>query len=290
MENINESKTPISVKDNLWLTYWGKSYVGKCWVCAQEITVMGNDKFEVGHIQSKSNNGTDNIENLVPICKKCNGMGGMGKMNMIEYKNKYYSGDKYKVNSLIQPAPYLEQVNKDKLHAEKLIHNALDEIEKIKEKLKSDLQRSNILHSSEPTSANQRVDKTNIEEIINPIINPKLESDSIIKKKEITEKIISKLTPYNDENKTTEIRDNIKNICNSIAFDRPDILQRILSSPEFTKSEFSDKDNFIAGYNIKGTKIFVETNYTLSEGTRFYKKLKKFIESNKSVTENSLFK
>jgi 5-methylcytosine-specific restriction endonuclease McrA len=54
-------------------------------VCDLEITVT---TFHAGHIQSIKNGGSNNINNLEPICINCNL--SMGSQNLYEYKNDYH--------------------------------------------------------------------------------------------------------------------------------------------------------------------------------------------------------
>lgn len=57
-----------------------------CFVCEQKIN---KDDYECGHIVSKKLGGSDNIDNLEPICKMCNV--SMGIQNLLNYKQMYYS-------------------------------------------------------------------------------------------------------------------------------------------------------------------------------------------------------
>jgi hypothetical protein len=58
---------------------------GECFVeCGNKINIDG---FEVGHIVSVAEGGSDEIENLRPICSPCNK--SMGKQNLLNFKEKY---------------------------------------------------------------------------------------------------------------------------------------------------------------------------------------------------------
>ena len=71
----------------MWKNFFGKDYnEHNCPIC--NLTLISIIKFEVGHIISLANCGDNNIENLKPICEKCNR--SMGVKNMEEYKKKYY--------------------------------------------------------------------------------------------------------------------------------------------------------------------------------------------------------
>ncbi|MFZ3169183.1 MAG: HNH endonuclease signature motif containing protein [Candidatus Methanoperedens sp.] len=83
----SQKRRPIdkNVKSTIWKMHNGLTISGKCYVCQEPIM---HHTFEAGHIIAFANGGTDDISNLKPICKSCNG--AMGKMNLEEYKKKYY--------------------------------------------------------------------------------------------------------------------------------------------------------------------------------------------------------
>lgn len=76
---------PTSVKKKLWIDYNGKKYKGACFVCKEIIDI---NNFEAGHVIPASQNGSDNIRNLRPICKSCNR--SMGNMNLNDFKQRYH--------------------------------------------------------------------------------------------------------------------------------------------------------------------------------------------------------
>ena len=78
---------PKAVKDTIWDQSFGKEAgIGKCYCCTGEIN---SKKFDCGHIISVANSGTNNIDNLKPICSTCNK--SMGTANMEEFKMDYFS-------------------------------------------------------------------------------------------------------------------------------------------------------------------------------------------------------
>jgi 5-methylcytosine-specific restriction endonuclease McrA len=78
---------PAPLKRDCWNQRIGAGTgVGLCFCCrVQELTPFD---FEAGHIQAESCGGPTIIENLVPICGKCNR--SMGSRNMMEFILKYY--------------------------------------------------------------------------------------------------------------------------------------------------------------------------------------------------------
>lgn len=71
---------PKVIKQQLWEKYFEK-YEVKCPVnCGKYITPF---TFEIGHLVSRCNQGTNEIDNLCPICRLCNG--SMGSKNFVDY-------------------------------------------------------------------------------------------------------------------------------------------------------------------------------------------------------------
>ena len=83
INNIKKKRKEISnkVKNSLWKKY-NKNLNSKCYVCNKNITAFN---FQVGHIISITNGGTDNISNLRSICGGCNL--SIGIHNLEHYKN-----------------------------------------------------------------------------------------------------------------------------------------------------------------------------------------------------------
>jgi 5-methylcytosine-specific restriction endonuclease McrA len=64
-------KIPCALREQVWVSYIGKKYSSKCYVrwCKNEINVFD---FHVGHNVPESKNGPTVLENLRPICSRCN--------------------------------------------------------------------------------------------------------------------------------------------------------------------------------------------------------------------------
>jgi len=72
------------LKDEVWNKYIGSDIPKhKCMSC--KLTTIDCRDFECGHVQAESRGGSQDIDNLRPICRKCNGPGGMGDTNMKEF-------------------------------------------------------------------------------------------------------------------------------------------------------------------------------------------------------------
>jgi hypothetical protein len=62
-----------------------ENFVGICLCCHNELQF---ENFHVGHIKSRATGGTDEEDNLAPICQSCNM--SMRDTNMIEYQKLHY--------------------------------------------------------------------------------------------------------------------------------------------------------------------------------------------------------
>ena len=62
---------PKALREQVWLNFIGKHYTSKCFVrwCKNDINVFN---FQVGHNIPESKGGTLVLENLRPICSRCN--------------------------------------------------------------------------------------------------------------------------------------------------------------------------------------------------------------------------
>lgn len=81
-------KIPKKIREDVWDEHIGQSIgKAKCYCCKSR-DIRQSD-FDCGHIIAESKNGGINIENLRPICKRCNS--DMGSMNMNDFIEKYYS-------------------------------------------------------------------------------------------------------------------------------------------------------------------------------------------------------
>jgi 5-methylcytosine-specific restriction endonuclease McrA len=81
LSRMRKQKIPRALREQVWLTYVGKKFDSKCFVgwCGNIISAFN---FEVGHNIPESKGGTLNIDNLRPICTKCNR--SMGNMYSID--------------------------------------------------------------------------------------------------------------------------------------------------------------------------------------------------------------
>lgn len=70
-QTILKDRIPKALREQVWLTFVGKKYNSKCTVrwCKNEISVFD---FHVGHNVPESKGGKTILENLRPICARCN--------------------------------------------------------------------------------------------------------------------------------------------------------------------------------------------------------------------------
>jgi len=66
-----KAKIPKALREQIWLRDIGKKYEGKCRIvwCENKMTVFD---FQCGHDIPESHGGATILENLVPICSRCN--------------------------------------------------------------------------------------------------------------------------------------------------------------------------------------------------------------------------
>ncbi len=66
-----KAKIPCALREQVWVYYIGKKFESKCYVkwCDNIINVYD---FHCGHNIPESKNGQTTLENLRPICSRCN--------------------------------------------------------------------------------------------------------------------------------------------------------------------------------------------------------------------------
>lgn len=66
-----KKKIPIALSEQVWIVHMGRRFEGRCRVtwCKNRITVFD---YECGHNIPESKGGKTTLDNLVPICARCN--------------------------------------------------------------------------------------------------------------------------------------------------------------------------------------------------------------------------
>ena len=66
-----KAKIPAALREQVWISQMGRKFEGKCCVdwCTNTITVFD---FQSGHNIPESKGGKTTLENLIPICGRCN--------------------------------------------------------------------------------------------------------------------------------------------------------------------------------------------------------------------------
>lgn len=103
IKTIRKAKQKISkkLKNTVWEHYFSLQQGEKiCPVCNQDKIWM-ND-FECGHINPESNGGTNDLNNLLPICKGCNS--SMGKTHMEDFIKVQFPKNHDAYKNLLQKA------------------------------------------------------------------------------------------------------------------------------------------------------------------------------------------
>tara|TARA_B100001059_G_scaffold130941_1_gene131036 strand:- start:2119 stop:2460 length:342 start_codon:yes stop_codon:yes gene_type:complete len=70
-KKYKKKSIPKAVREQCWLKHYGSEFESKCHVswCDNYINVFN---FHVGHDKPESKGGTLNLDNLFPICARCN--------------------------------------------------------------------------------------------------------------------------------------------------------------------------------------------------------------------------
>ena len=73
---------PVAVREEVWRKFCGKKYSHKCYVrwCTNTMTVFD---FHVGHNIPLARGGKNTIDNLFPLCSRCNH--SMGKTTIDDW-------------------------------------------------------------------------------------------------------------------------------------------------------------------------------------------------------------
>jgi hypothetical protein len=79
-------KIPQKVRIETWNKYIGPDIAQHKCLCCKKSTIKMVD-FECGHVKSYATGGSQEIDNLRPICRQCNG--SMGTTNMIDFVKKH---------------------------------------------------------------------------------------------------------------------------------------------------------------------------------------------------------
>ena len=71
MKKFKRVTFPVAVREEIWRKCCGKVYSHKCYVkwCSNRMTVFD---FHVGHNIPLAKGGSNTIENLFPLCARCN--------------------------------------------------------------------------------------------------------------------------------------------------------------------------------------------------------------------------
>jgi hypothetical protein len=77
-----KKKIAAALREQVWLASMGEQFKAKCTVtwCSNQVTVFN---FQCGHLLAESKGGPTVLENLRPICSRCNQ--SMGTMHMDQW-------------------------------------------------------------------------------------------------------------------------------------------------------------------------------------------------------------
>lgn len=68
---MTKKKIPKALREQVWLKYFGRSFEHKCYIswCKNIINVFD---YHCGHSIPESKSGSTTLDNLYPICSRCN--------------------------------------------------------------------------------------------------------------------------------------------------------------------------------------------------------------------------
>ena len=71
MTKKQKQTIPKAIREQVWIFYFGRTFQHKCYIpwCKNKIDVIN---FHVGHNKPESKGGTLDVNNLKPICARCN--------------------------------------------------------------------------------------------------------------------------------------------------------------------------------------------------------------------------
>tara|TARA_X000001036_G_scaffold263511_3_gene244960 strand:- start:5731 stop:6105 length:375 start_codon:yes stop_codon:yes gene_type:complete len=83
-KTVAKTAIPKALREQVWLRVFGKKYESKCYIrwCTNTISVFD---FQTGHDIPESKGGATTLENLYPICARCNQ--SMGTKSITEWQN-----------------------------------------------------------------------------------------------------------------------------------------------------------------------------------------------------------
>jgi len=189
---MSKKNISSSLKASVWNYYIGEEYgISKCFCC--NLSTITKDNFDCGHVVAESKGGETKLNNLRPICGKCNS--SMSIKNMEEFmENTGYDKNK-NWNGICNNN--FEEIKKKEL----------DKIKKKKEKLK---EISKELEEKELELEKREIDVKKNEDIIRNMMNYMEKKMNEIKKDEKDIKInflFSKIEECKIENRQI---DNLK--------------------------------------------------------------------------------
>ena len=79
---IRKNKIPAALREQVWIHHCGRRFQSKCSViwCKNYINVFD---FQCGHKHAEAQGGPTTLENLIPLCQRCNQ--SMGTMHFDEW-------------------------------------------------------------------------------------------------------------------------------------------------------------------------------------------------------------
>ncbi len=89
---------PASLRAAVWDKHVGED-TGSCPCPVCRHTKITQLSFHCAHIEAEANGGKTHVNNMIPVCARCNL--SMGKTNLNDFKNKFFSIDPCSGSSIV---------------------------------------------------------------------------------------------------------------------------------------------------------------------------------------------
>jgi 5-methylcytosine-specific restriction endonuclease McrA len=95
-----KTKIPKALREQVWIQHMGRLFEGQCRVTWCKNTINAFD-FQCGHNVPESKGGKTSLDNLVPICCRCNNSMG-SQFTIDEWNKKFAAPEVSKVGCMLR--------------------------------------------------------------------------------------------------------------------------------------------------------------------------------------------
>jgi len=113
METKRKKWTPKE-RQYIWRMYMGQIDRGECLCCCSEPITIKN--FDIGHIEALNTGGSNDYDNLRPVCGHCNN--SMGTTNMVVFQRERYPNAKPIIAPKRKPKKVVVKISEDPIQVD----------------------------------------------------------------------------------------------------------------------------------------------------------------------------